>query len=333
MLNNPLFAAVQSVLLCTATSSFHRIFVHKGEFEMKTKKASKTNTSRFIFFTIALTYNLILGFYLRDFLILSPTLQVFYLLSALPMLFLTVKINSKAMRVAVCILLTLIACMNIAYAIYCRRVFPIIVIISLAIVLMYYTAFSNNTSKDNLMTKIYVLIVSTLIIVLLFSAYVFVYKQENLSLTNGQATLWDIDTVKLADEICTDCDSEEEKVKAIYSWMIHNFEYDYECEPIIQYFNVKKTIKTQKGICYDFAHLFAALCRSQSIPCYVVDGTPYDPEMDFHTWNRVYFDGTWWDIDITCGIVCNINLEKPYNFRRLVNPCSPDVNYMITKIY
>ena len=61
---------------------------------MKTKKVSKTNTSRSVFFTIALTYNLILGFYLRDFLVLSSILQVFYLLSALPTLFLTVKINT-----------------------------------------------------------------------------------------------------------------------------------------------------------------------------------------------------------------------------------------------
>ena len=36
---------------------------------MKTKKASKTNTrSRIIFFAIALTYNLLLGLYLKDFL-------------------------------------------------------------------------------------------------------------------------------------------------------------------------------------------------------------------------------------------------------------------------
>ena len=68
---------------------------------MKTKKASKTNTPRIIFFTTAFTYNIMLGFYLRDFLILSPTLQVFYLLSGLPTLFLTVKINSKAMRATV----------------------------------------------------------------------------------------------------------------------------------------------------------------------------------------------------------------------------------------
>lgn len=195
---------------------------------MKTTKTPKANISRLIFFTIALIYNLILGFYLRDFLVLTPTLQVFYLLSALPTLFLTVKINSKAMRSTVYTSLILIACMNIAYAIYCRRVFPILAIISLGIVFMYFVAFANATHKDKLLTKIYILIVSALIVVLLFSAYIFVYKQEDISLTNGQATLWDIDTVKLADEICIDCDSEEEKVKAIYKCMIHNFEILFE---------------------------------------------------------------------------------------------------------
>ena len=45
---------------------------------MKTKKASKTNTrSRIIFFAIALTYNLLLGIYLKDFFVLSPMLVEF----------------------------------------------------------------------------------------------------------------------------------------------------------------------------------------------------------------------------------------------------------------
>ena len=83
--------------------------VHERRIEMKTKKASKTNTSRFIFFNIAITYNLILGFYLRGFLVFSPTLQVFYLLSALPTLFLSVETKTKAMRAAVYILMILIA--------------------------------------------------------------------------------------------------------------------------------------------------------------------------------------------------------------------------------
>ena len=275
---------------------------------MKTKKASKTNTSRLIFFTIALTYNLILGFYLRDFLVLSPTLQIFYLLSALPTLFLTVKINSKAMRASVYILLILIACMNITYAVYCRRVFPILAITSLGIVFMYFIVFANATRKDRLLTRICVLVLSVAILLLLFSAYIFIYEQDDVSLTNGHATLWDTNTLKLADEICADCDTDEEKVKAIYEWMIRNFEYDYECEPIVQCFNVRKTLSTRKGICYDFSHLFAALCRSQNIPCYVVDGDKRDNAQYHHTWNRVCFDGSWWDTP--CVIIFTEGGEK-----------------------
>lgn len=69
---------------------------------------------RLIFFAIASTYNLLLGLYLKDFLVLSPTLTVFYLLSTLPILFLMVEIKTNAMRAVVYISLILIACMNIA---------------------------------------------------------------------------------------------------------------------------------------------------------------------------------------------------------------------------
>ena len=301
---------------------------------MKTKKASKSNTrSRIIFFAIALTYNLILAFYLRDFLVLSPTLQVFYLLSALPTLFLSVEIKTKAMRAAVYILMILIACMNITYAIYCRRLFPILAIISLIFVLMYFVAFTNATRKDSLLTKIFVFVLSATILLLLFSAYIFVYKQDNLSLTNGQATLWDTATVKLADEICAYCDTDEEKVKAIYEWMIQNFEYDYDCEPLIQYFNVRKTLTSRKGVCYDFAHLFAALCRSQNIPCYVVDGDKRNNAQYHHTWNRVCFDGSWWNMDVTFDIVQTNTQENLYGFRKIKNAYSLEEYYYITKIY
>ena len=300
---------------------------------MKTKKASKTNITRFIFFTIALTYNLILGFYLRDFLVLAPTLQVFYLLSALPILFLVVETKTKTMRSVVYFSLILIACMNIAYAIYCRRIFPFLTIISFGIVLIYFIAFANNKSKDNLLTKIFVLVVFFVILSLLLSAYIFVYKQDDVSLMNGQATLWDTKTVALADEICADCDTDEEKVNAIYEWMIHNFEYDYECEPFIQYFNVRKTLSKRKGICYDFSHLFAALCRSQNIPCYVVDGDKRDNTQYHHTWNRVYFDSSWWNIDVTFDTVQTKNQGSLYGLREIEAPYSQDGEYFIKRIY
>ena len=270
---------------------------------------------------------------MRYFILLSPTLQAFYLLSTLASLFLVIEIKTKAIRAAVYILLILIACMDIAYAIYCRRVFPILAIISLGIVFMYFVVFTNATRKDRLLTKIFVLVLSATVLLLLFSAYIFVYKQDNLSLTNGQATLWDTKTVELADEICANCNTDEEKVKAIYEWMIHNFEYDYDCEPIVQYFNVRKTLSTRKGFCYDFSHLFAALCRSQNIPCYVVDGDKRDNAQYHHTWNRVYFDSSWWNIDVTFATVQTKNQGSLYGLREIEVPYSQDGEYFIKRIY
>ncbi len=290
--------------------------------------------ARWIFFGISFGYNFALGIYLNDFLLLSPTLQIFYLLSALPTLFLMVEIKTKAMKTTVFISLFLIACINFAYAVYCRRVFPILTIISLGIVLIYFIAFASTTRKDKLLTKIYVLLVSAVITFLLFTAYIFVYKQNDVSLTNGQATLWDSKTVELADEICADCNTDEEKVKAIYEWMIHNFEYDYEYEPIVQYFNVCKTLSTQTGVCYDFSHLFAALCRSQNIPCYVVDGTRFNDANWHHTWNRVYFNNSWWDIDVTLDMVVIKEQSNLYGFLNIGNNAFiADTEYLITRIY
>ena len=290
--------------------------------------------ARWIFFGISFGYNLFLGIYLKDFIVLSPTLQIFYLLSALPTFFLIVEIKSKAMKTTVFISLILIACVNFAYAVYCRRLFSVLAIISIGIVLNYFIAFANTALKDKLLTKIFVIVLTSVTVATLFMSYIFVYKQEDMSLANGQATLWDTNTLELADEICADCDTDEEKVKAIYNWMIRNFEYDYEYEPFIQYFNVRKTISTQKGICYDFAHLFAALCRSQNIPCYVVDGTKSDDANYHHTWNIVYFNGAWWNVDVTIDIVKFQKQEKLYGFLDIGdNAFVRDNVYIIMRIY
>lgn len=50
---------------------------------MKTKKTTKSNQkSRIIFFFVLSTYNLLLGVYQKDFLVISPMLVTLYLLSA-----------------------------------------------------------------------------------------------------------------------------------------------------------------------------------------------------------------------------------------------------------
>ncbi len=255
---------------------------------MKTKKASKTNTrSRIVFFAIALTYNLSLGLYLKDFLVLSPMLMTFYLLSALQTLLLLIDARSKSMRAVIFVTLFLVLLMNIAYALNCRRIIAFPTVISLMFEVLYFGAFVSGTNKDSFVTKICVLAVTALILATLISAYNFVCKPEAPYLNNGGATLWDTQTEELADEICAGCESDEEKIQAFYQWIIQNFEYDYEADPFIQYFDVRKTIRTKQGLCFDFAHLFAAFCRSQNIPCYAIDGISRNNSADRHTWNRV----------------------------------------------
>ena len=289
--------------------------------------------SGLIFFFVLTAYNLLLGVYLKDFLVLSPMLLTFYLLSALPTLFFVLKIRSTPMRVVVLIVLFFVMVMSIVSALSCRRLLPMLTFVVTAIEMMYFGIVDNSSGKDKLLTKICVLVLTAFIAVLLFFSYNFVYKPEAPYLSNGRDTLWDTQTEELADEICVGCDTDEEKVQAFYQWIIQNFEYDYECNPLIQYFDVRKTLRTKQGLCFDFAHLFAAFCRSQNIPCYAVDGISRKNSADRHTWNRVYFDGSWWNLDITADNSRTANGKELYGFHELECAFVPDEDFFITKIY
>ena len=301
---------------------------------MKTTKTNKTNAkSRIIFFAIALTYNLLLGLYLKDFLVLSPILLMFYLISALPAMFFVLKIRSTPMRAVVLIVLFFVMAMSIVSSLSCRRLLPMLTFLVTAIEMMYFGIVDTSSGKDKLLTKICVLVLTAFIAVLLFFSYKFVYKPEAPYLSNGRDTLWDMQTEKLADEICAGCETDEEKVRAFYDWIVSNFEYDHNCYPVFQYFDIRKTLQTKQGICFDFSHLFAAFCRSQNIPCYAVDGMPYDRSKENHTWNRVYFKGSWWDMDLTNDILATKDGGKLYGFRELESITVSDEDYLITKIY
>ena len=301
---------------------------------MKTKKTSKTNTrSRIIFFAIALTYNLLLGIYLKDFLVLSPMFRTFYLLSVLPTLFFVIRIRSNAMRAIMYIALIFVLGMSAVSFVCCRRFLTIMTMLEMVVMLMYLALSYDSSGKDKLLAKIYVLAVATLIVTTLFASYNFVFKPEAPYLNNGGATLWNTQTEELADEICAGCETDEEKVRAFYYWIISNFEYDPDYFPIIQYFDIRKTLRTKQGLCFDFAHLFAAFCRSQNIPCYVVDGMSRTNRADLHTWNWVYYNNSWWNVDVTSDITSTANGKKLYGFHELESISAFDEDFFITKIY
>ncbi len=299
---------------------------------MMGKSISRTLQSKsgLIFFAILAIYNLLLGIYLKDFLVLSPMLLAFYLLSALPPLLFVLRIRSSPMRALVYIVLFAALLSSALSFTLCRRLLPMMTLITTAAQLMYLGIFDNSSGKDRPLTKIYVLTVSVFIVAALLVSYLFVSKSETPYLLNGDNTLWDTQTEDLADEICAGCDTDAEKVQAIYSWMVANLEYNYDYHVLFQYFNVRKTLGTKKGVCFVFSHLFAAFCRSQNIPCYAVDGISYEDSTVSHTWNRVYYDGTWWNMDVTHDISSTAAGKSLYGFCKLDSAFAPDEDFYIT---
>ena len=237
------------------------------------------------------------------------------------------------MRAIVLIVLFFVMVMSIVSALSCRRLLPMLTFVVTAIEMMYFGIVDNSSGKDKMLTKICILALTAFIAVLLFFSYNFVFKPEAPYLSNGRDTLWDTQTEEQAAEICAGYETDEEKVRAFYDWIVSNFEYDHDCYPLFQYFDVRKTLRTKQGLCFDFAHLFVAFCRSQNIPCYAVDGVSYKDSAARHTWNRVYYDGAWWNVDITTDNSRTANGKELYGFHKLEGAFVPDEYFFITKIY
>ncbi|MDD4780368.1 MAG: transglutaminase-like domain-containing protein [Tissierellia bacterium] len=102
--------------------------------------------------------------------------------------------------------------------------------------------------------------------------------------------------IKKAKELTEDKDKEIEKLDVIYDYIISNIKYDTEKAKNIKsdYLpNIDETISSNKGICFDYASIMAAMLRSQLIPAKLVTG--YSTNLSvFHAWNEVYTKETGW---------------------------------------
>ena len=64
-----------------------------------------------------------------------------------------------------------------------------------------------------------------------------------------------------------------------------------------------------------------------------VDGISRKNNVDRHTWNRVYYDGAWWNVDITTDNSKTANGKELYGFRELEGAFVPDKDFFKMKIY
>ena len=111
---------------------------------------------------------------------------------------------------------------------------------------------------------------------------------------------------QLAAQLCAGLTDDAAKAVAIHNYIAGNFTYDHAFADQIASGGVKNytpntnsILAAGKGVCYDFSALYAAMCRSQGIPCAVAKG--YRAGV-YHAWNMVYVDGQWNPVDLTASI-------------------------------
>ncbi len=107
----------------------------------------------------------------------------------------------------------------------------------------------------------------------------------------------DSQAVAKARELAAGAANQGDVVRAVYSYIVQNVAYDTqkatELADATGYVpNPDETLATEKGICFDYASLAAAMLRSLGIPCQIVTGY-VSPDNIYHAWNMVYIDGSW----------------------------------------
>lgn len=110
-------------------------------------------------------------------------------------------------------------------------------------------------------------------------------------------------TVALAERLCRGLETDEERVAALWEWLVTQTKYDSAYAREIQFTKIPDPdgyIVGNKGICVDDAAFMAVALRSLGIPCKRVDGKNLRTGNQ-HAWNEVWLEGRWQIVDATMG--------------------------------
>ena len=102
----------------------------------------------------------------------------------------------------------------------------------------------------------------------------------------------------LAEKIVAGCAPGYPQVAAICTWVRKHIEYRYGVSDHST--DALQTIKDKAGVCRDFSHVAASLCRALQIPARFVTGYLYELDpMDMHAWFEAFVGGRWYTFDAT----------------------------------
>lgn len=128
-------------------------------------------------------------------------------------------------------------------------------------------------------------------------------NEKGVYLNSNQVISWNEDNaaVQLAKKLTEGTNKDEEKVSIIHDYIVKNVKYDSQKYAFLdkKYVpNVDDVLKNKKGICYDYASLFAVMLRSVDVPTKLVKGYKNDISV-YHAWNEVYVNNKWVTADCT----------------------------------
>lgn len=103
--------------------------------------------------------------------------------------------------------------------------------------------------------------------------------------------------------------TENEKIRAVFYWTASNISYDLENMYVVNYNEtpqerIAKTLKTQKGICMDYANVFHEIANAVGIKSILVQGYTKKNERVSnlsHMWCAAKIDNKWYLFDPTWG--------------------------------
>ncbi|WP_262494636.1 transglutaminase domain-containing protein [Flavobacterium cyanobacteriorum] len=148
----------------------------------------------------------------------------------------------------------------------------------------------------------------------------------------------------MADKINTDFTRDDEKARAIFTWIATNVKYDLAAytiaeRPVAYSFRTQeekmakerkfkddlaiKTLKTRKGVCQGYATLFESLAQSVGLEAVIIPGTSKShpthigkaPGASDHAWNAVKINGQWKLLDVTWGAGTVTGEPLKFDFR------------------
>lgn len=127
---------------------------------------------------------------------------------------------------------------------------------------------------------------------------------------------------EIADFINSHYHSEDQKVLAIYSWLVNNIQYDNDSLHFVVLDEdndqrVSYALRRRKGVCENFAAIFSDLCTKCGIPSFEISGLTKQGSSvasQGHMWCAAFVDNAWNLYDPTWDAVWEGNSTREYNY-------------------